>query len=106
MPYRVLIPIGLCFIGGWGGLVGTIVWWQIVDALNCKRAASDQIPIAFASRKDFAWLLENYPYPFWKILKEFRRQYPESRLYLWYIISVVWMFSFIGVGGVVLILGA
>jgi hypothetical protein len=105
MPKHEVILFVLAGIGGIAGPVGALIWSPIVDVLNSKRAASDQIPFGFASRKGFAWLLENYPYPFRKMLKEFRRQYPESRLHLWYIIRVVWMFSFLAVAAVVLILG-
>jgi hypothetical protein len=78
-------------LGGLGGLVNTLLYADVVAALNTKRSPDDPIPFAVMSWDDFkktrigAW-------SYWKVLREFRREFPDSKLYYWSIVSAAWMF--------------
>lgn len=85
-----LIPLAVLFMGGWGGLLGTVVWWQILDLLNSRRPQDGQIPAAIVTWSD---LIKHWPIPVWRHVQEFHRQFPESRLYFWYWAALVWMFT-------------
>ena len=104
MSNRELIACGLAIMGGFGGLAGTLAWSDIVAALNSRRSLDDQVRFGFTSREDFAWLSNNYPHPYWRLLKEFRQQNPGSRLYRWFVISLAWMFFFVIAAGATILL--
>lgn len=95
-----LIPFVFALIGGLGGLVSTLVWSHMVRALNARRNAGDQIPFSLVTWDDFwkHWPIRRLP-----LLKEFRRDFPDSRLYFLYIAGIVWMYSFVGLAGVLLL---
>jgi hypothetical protein len=86
------IPLLLAFVGGLGGLVNALIWSDMLRALNGRRSAENQIPFSLVTWDDFEkhWPIRRRPF-----LKEFRQQFPESRLYFWYVASVVWMVSFL-----------
>ena len=44
MSFREIIPFVLAAVGGIGGLANAVAELEIVDALNTKRPADDQIP--------------------------------------------------------------
>jgi hypothetical protein len=82
---KVLVILAVC--GGLGGLVNTLVYSDIVSALNSKRTPGDSIPFALTdlTRKNWEW-------SYWKVLREFHREFPDSKLNHWSIVSVGWMF--------------
>ncbi len=90
--FRVLIPLGLAFVGGWGGLVNTLVWWQILEAPNTRRRPEDCFQIGFHSWPGPG---KRHPWFAWPLIREFRAQFPDSRLYFWYIVSIGWLFGFV-----------
>jgi hypothetical protein len=91
VPKREIVPFILAAIGGIGGLVGTLIWSEMLDVVNRHRSPNDQIPFALVSWSDFInyWPIRRRP-----ILREFRRLEPESRLHRWYVASLIWMFFF------------
>lgn len=91
MPTREIAPFILVGIAGVGGLVGTLIWSEMLDVVNRHRSPNDQIPFALVSWRDFIkyWPIRRRP-----IVREFRRLQPESHLYRWYIASYIWMFFF------------
>ena len=99
MLHYAILPIILAVIGGLGGLVNTLVYSEIVSALNSRRSPDDPIPFAMTdlTRKNLEW-------SYWKVLAEFRRDFPDSRLYLWSSVSLGWMLllAVIAVGSVFL----
>jgi hypothetical protein len=97
---RELIPLAIGYLGCWGGVIGTIVWWQIIDLLNTRRPPEDQIPAAIVTYKDF---IKYYPLPVWRHVRDFHRQFPESRLYFWYWASLAWLFT-LGLTSIVLLM--
>jgi hypothetical protein len=78
-------------LGGLGGLVNTLLYSDIVAALNTRRPPDDPIPFGITSWDDFrktrigAW-------SYWKVLREFRREFPDSKLDYWSIVSAAGMF--------------
>ena len=94
-----LLPFALAFVGGWGGLGATIVWWQILDLLNTRRPPDDQLPVAILTRRDF---VKHWPIPVWRHVRDFHRQFPESKLYYWYWGCVAWLYTFVVAAGVVM----
>jgi hypothetical protein len=95
MSNREAIGFALAFIGGFGGLAGALVWRNIVSALNLDRPANDQIPLMFIGWDVFKkW----YPFPWWSLLKEFRRKFSDSPLYARFLGCLVWMWLFILAG--------
>jgi hypothetical protein len=99
MP-RELTPFVLAFVGGWGGVLSTIMWWQIIDLLNTRRPPDDQIPAALLTFQDYK---KHHHGLVFKHIQEFHRQFPESRLYFWYWASICWMFAFILAAAMVLL---
>jgi hypothetical protein len=87
-----IVPFVLAGIGGIGGLVGTLIWSQILDVVNRHRSPNDQIPFGLVTWSD----LSKY-WPIWRrpILRQFRLLQPESHLYRWYVASLIWMYFFI-----------
>jgi hypothetical protein len=93
MSNRELIGFALAFIGGWGGLVGTLTMNSMIYALNRDRPADDQIPLMLVTWDDFRkhWGTHRG----WRTAREFHRKFPESPLYLRFLASLVWLASFI-----------
>jgi hypothetical protein len=91
MSSRDLVPFVIAFIGGLGGLVNTVVWRDILTIVNRARPVDEQIPFAFTSLSDVEWAMRNFPFYPWKVLNQFHREFPQSRLYYWYWGSVAWM---------------
>jgi hypothetical protein len=88
---REILAAVIAFSGGMGGLVSTLVWSDILSALNRFRPEEDQIPFAITSLSDVRWLLRNFPFHRWRFLEHFHREFPQSRLYYWYLASFGWM---------------
>jgi hypothetical protein len=91
MSSREIVPFVIAFIGGIGGLVNTLVWSDILTMVNRSRPVDDQIPIAVTSRSDVQSAMKNFPFRRRKILDQFHREFPQSRLNYWYWASVGWM---------------
>jgi hypothetical protein len=88
---REILATVIAFFGGMGGLASTLVWSDILSALNRSRPADDQIPFAITTRSDVRWLLKNFQFDRWRFLKDFHHEFPQSRLYYWYLASFGWM---------------
>jgi hypothetical protein len=86
---KVLVILAVC--GGLGGFVNTLLYSDLVAALNSKRPADDQIPFAIISWDDFKKTRIGR-WSYWKVLREFHRKFPDSKLYQWSIASAGWMF--------------
>jgi hypothetical protein len=101
---REILAVVIAFFGGLGGLVSTLVWSDILSALNRSRPADNQIPFAITSLNEFRWLLKNFPFHRRRFLKDFRRECPQSRLYYWYLASFGWMvLSFVACAAIIFI---
>ena len=72
----------------------------MVQALNTRRSPDNQIPVSAVSWKDIKWNLNHFPFPHKALWKEYRLQFPQSRLYFWHVVAAVWMFSLIFVGAI------
>jgi len=82
----------LAVLGGLGGFVNTLLYSDIVAALNTKRPLDDQVPFGIFSWDDLKKTgIQGWHY--WKVLSEFHREFPRSKLYRWSIVSLVWMFA-------------
>ena len=92
MNWQLCALIAFAATGAIGGLTSTLMYQTMVDALNRRRPADDQIPATFGSAKDVRWALANAS-PYWLVLKEFHRQFPQSRMYFWSIAILVSMFA-------------
>jgi hypothetical protein len=91
MSNRDKILVILAFLTGIGGLVHTLLYSDIVEALNARRPPDDQIPFGIFSWDDFKKThIQGWFY--WKALTEFHREFPRSKLYRWSIVSLAWMF--------------
>lgn len=106
---RELAPFVAAFIGGWGGLASALSWMSIADALNRSRTPEDQIPTLTGSWTDLKrhWELAGSYGLFyrWKLLKEFHRDNPNSRLYFWCVGGEVWLFGFMCIAAVIVLVG-
>ena len=91
MSSREIVPFVIAFIGGMGALVNTLVWSDILTTVNRSRPVDDQIPFAVTSLSDVRWAIKNIPFHRRKILQQFHREFPQSRLYYWYWASVGWI---------------
>lgn len=94
MSSRGVIPFLIAAIGGLGGLVGTLVWSDMLRAVNRQRPPDNQIPFGLVTWSDFAryWPLRRRP-----VIQEFRRLHPGSRLHYWYVASLIWMYVLVAI---------
>jgi hypothetical protein len=85
-----LVVLGLWLIGMCFGLAYVALWINILESLNSRRSAEDQIPVFNMRWKDHAWWLDQLAThgPFGShraLLSEYRRQFPESQAPSWFI---------------------
>jgi hypothetical protein len=92
-------------VGGFCGLAGFIINLNMIDALNGLRPSDNQIPSMITSWADYQWWLNrgredirSHFLPYWSIRKEFRGQFPASRLYFWSTFTFIGMYTFIAIG--------
>jgi len=91
MKWQLYVFIAFAVSGAIGGLATTIMYQTMVDGLNRRRSTDDQIPATFGTVKDVRWYLANAPSPYWKVLREFHSQFPQSRMYFWNIVIFIVM---------------
>jgi hypothetical protein len=65
MSFPEIIPFVLAAVGGIGGLANALAGMEMVDALNTKRPADNQIPNPPVTRTEFAWFLKNPGFGYW-----------------------------------------
>jgi hypothetical protein len=90
MSSRDKFLIVMALLGGVGGLVNTLLYSEIVAALNTRRPPDDAIPFGVMSWDDFKKM---HGWWYWKVLTQFHREFPASKLYYWSIVSVGWMLA-------------
>ena len=95
MSGRQLLPFILAAIGGLGGFVDTVVYSDMVAALNALRAPNDQIPFAITDWDALKSPLDGGRLTYWHVLRQFRREFPHSRLNAWNVASLAWMLIFL-----------
>jgi hypothetical protein len=66
----------------------------IVDGLNSRRSADDQIPISNERLQATAWWMRHFarhgPFSYYRVLlPEYRREFPASRAPAWYVTCVI-----------------
>ncbi len=84
-------PLILAVLGGLAGFVDTLRYSDIVAALNTKRPLDDQIPFGISSWDDLKKTGIQGCY-YWKVLREFHREFPGSKMCYWSLASIAWMF--------------
>jgi hypothetical protein len=89
MLYHAILPLISAVIAGLGGLVHTLVYSDIVSALNSGRPPDAANPFAMT---DFT--LRDLEWSYGKVWAEFHREFPESKLYF---------SGFVGMGGMLLL---
>lgn len=104
MTWQAYILVIFVITSASGGLASAIMNSLMIDALNRGRPTEDQIPAVIASSKDIRWYLRNAPSPYWRVLRLFHQQFPESRLYFWSLLTLVLMLVMFGAAGVALVL--
>lgn len=100
MEWQAYILIAFAVAAAIGGLTTAIMNSAMIGALNRRRPVDDQISAVIGGSKDLRWYLKNAPSPYWRILKEFHQQFPESRLYLWSILTLAIMLVMFVIAGV------
>jgi hypothetical protein len=70
----------------------------MLRALNARRPADDGIPYTVLSLRDLKWMLNKFPRGYLPYLKDFRRDFPRSRPYIWYVASFASMAFFFAIG--------
>ena len=66
----------------------------MVDEFNARRHADDQIPIACMSFRDWTWFIEHYGlFGEFRLWREYRLTFPNSRLWAQWIACVISMFG-------------
>jgi hypothetical protein len=94
----VLIGLVFAFLGGWGGLASCLAYLNITDALNRYRSADDQIPQIIVSwvhlQRHSEFISKNGPFYSFKLVRDFRNQFPNAQAYWWYVGGCIWAFSF------------
>ena len=78
-------------LGGLGGLVNTLLFSDVIAALNTNRSPDDPIPFGLTSWDDFKKTRIG-GWSYWKVLREFRREFPNNKLCYWSMGSAGWMF--------------
>lgn len=94
MSIREIIPFVLAAVGGIGGMANALVAMEIVDAVNTKRPADNQIPNPPLKWNEFLWFLKNPGSHYWGCRRRYREQFPEGSLLWWQNASILWMFCF------------
>jgi len=94
MSSRDAIPLLIAAIGGLGGLVATLVYSDMLRAVNRQRPPDNQVPFGLITWGDF---VQHWPLRRRRVAKEFRRIRPESHLYRWYVASLIWMYVLIAI---------
>ncbi|HEY2109682.1 MAG TPA: hypothetical protein VGH17_07255 [Candidatus Acidoferrales bacterium] len=94
MSFPEIIPFVLAAVGGIGGLANALAGMEMVDALNTKRPADNQIPNPPVTRTEFAWFLKNPGFGYWGCRRKYRDQFPHGNLLSWQNASMLWMFCF------------
>jgi|ERR1700719_2842151 hypothetical protein len=89
-------------VSGICGLVQTLLYHEMIEAINTHRPASDQIPAVTSSWSD---VRKSFHYGFWFVRKEFRRLFPSHRAYFWHTVTIAIMAAWTLLGLIVLILG-
>jgi len=84
------------------GLVQTLLYHQMIDAINSQRTANDQIPGIVLSWPDFR---KSFDCGFWFVRKEFRMLFPNSRTYFWHTVTIAVMTAWGLIGLIGFILG-
>jgi hypothetical protein len=79
----------LAILGGVGGLLNTLLYSDIVAALNARRPPDDAIPFTIMSWDEFK---KKGRWHYWQVLMQFHREFPDSKLYYWSIVCAAWMF--------------
>lgn len=102
MKTHQLIGAALFFIGGFGGLANALAYMSMIDSLNTQRSPNEQIPLAIVSWSDRR-LYRARGLSYWRILGEFREQFPHDRRYHWHLVSLVWMFCFFSAGAIAML---
>jgi hypothetical protein len=79
MSFREIIPFVLAAVGGIGGLANALAGMEMVDALNTKRPADNQIPNPPVTRTEFAWFLKNPGFGYWGCRRKYRDQFLHGK---------------------------
>ena len=94
MAWHYFVLLG-CFLVWLCSVLGAVtLHMTIIDGLNTRRSADDQIPVSNLGLEAQDWWMDHFvkhgPFGFYRILlPEYRREFPTSRAPIWFIACVV-----------------
>jgi hypothetical protein len=98
------IVIGiLVALVGVSGLIQWLLYLDMVDAINTKLPEDDQIPLMVVTWSE---LTKSFGRGVWYVPREFRRLFPDRRIYLWHTAAIIFMYVCGLTAVAVVILGA
>jgi|GEM_PF-5636871 len=103
MNTQVYIFMGVVAAAALCGLANAIVNFVMVKSLNRVYSSENKIPLAITNVAQWKAFTGNSRLPYFRVLKEYHQQFPESPLYFWSIFLAIGMLAAFLFAGLVLV---
>jgi len=90
MQFKDILLVTCIVVGSVSGLLQTLLFYSMLDAVNAQRPKDQQIPDMMLTWSEMRKYWGTYP---WRVRQDFHSLFPGNRLYFWHNVVLAIFFA-------------